>query len=215
MNTEAVSSKAGSGEPATGPWRQLPVILLGVYGLIWLALAVQPVNRQDWFLENLLVFIVAPVLAITWRRFRFSNLSYVLITGFLILHAYGAHHTYSETPFGYWLGGQFGWERNHYDRLVHFTFGAWVALPVWELLARRAALRPGWSHGLAICAILAGSGLYELLETAVAMLVDPSLGAAYTGTQGDEWDSQKDMALALAGALITIGLTACFHRNAR
>ena len=72
-----------------------------------------------------------------------------------------------------------------------------------------------FGRALALCVILAGSGLYELLEAAVAMLVDPRLGAAYTGTQGDEWDSQKDMALALAGAVITIGLTACIHRNAR
>ncbi|HSH17047.1 MAG TPA: DUF2238 domain-containing protein [Verrucomicrobiae bacterium] len=193
----------------------LPLVAFGLYAVTWLVLAIRPVNRQDWFLENLLVFVVVPVLAIKWRRFRFSNLSYVLITAFLILHAYGAHHTYSETPFGNWLGGQFGWERNHYDRLVHFSFGALIALPVWELLARKSGLRPGWSDGLALCVILAGSGLYELLEAAVAMLVDPSLGAAYTGTQGDEWDSQKDMALALAGAMITVGMVAGFRRNAR
>lgn len=193
----------------------LPLVVFGLFAVTWLVLAVRPVNRQDWFLENLLVFVVVPVLATTWRRFRFSNLSYVLITAFLILHAYGAHHTYSETPFGYWLGGQFGWERNHYDRLVHFSFGALVTFPVWELLARKTGLRPGWSHGLTICVILAGSGLYELLEAAVAMLVDPGLGAAYTGTQGDEWDSQKDMALALAGAVITFVVVAGFRRNAR
>lgn len=200
---------------AMGSTGMLPLVAFGLYAVTWSVLAVRPVNRQDWLLENLLVFVVVPVLAITWQRFRFSNLSYVLITAFLILHAYGAHHTYSETPFGYWLGGQFGWDRNHYDRLVHFSFGALITYPVWELLVRKTGLRPAWSHGLTICVILAGSGLYELLEAAVAMLVDPSLGAAYTGTQGDEWDSQKDMALALAGAVIVIGLVAGFRRNAR
>lgn len=175
--------------------------------MIWLLLAVAPVNRQDWFLENLLVLVLVPVLVATGRRFRFSNAAYVLITVFLLLHAYGAHHTYSEAPFGDWLGGRFGWERNHYDRLVHFGFGILLTFPIWELLVRKTGLRAGWSQGLAVCVILAASGLYELLEAAVAMLVDPDLGAAYTGTQGDEWDSQKDMALALVGAVIAIGVT--------
>jgi putative membrane protein len=193
----------------------VPVILLAAYGVIWLVLAVNPVSRQDWFLENLLVFAAVPLLWVTRRRWRFSNLSYLLITVFLTLHALGAHYTYSLTPPGDWLRDGLQLGRNHYDRLVHLAFGSLLTLPVWEMLRGVAGLRSGPASLLSLSVILAGSGLYEILEAVVAMIVDPDLGAAYTGTQGDEWDAQKDMLLALTGALMATAVIIFRTRSRR
>jgi putative membrane protein len=162
--------------------------------------AISPVDRRDWFLENLLVFAYTLILAASYRRFAFSNLSYALFTLFMTLHLTGAHYTYAETPLGDWLMTWFGWQRNHYDRLVHFSYGLLLAYPFYELLRRAAALAPGWARFLAINAILAFSGFFEVLEAIVAILVSPELGDAYLGTQGDIWDAQKDMGLAFLGA---------------
>jgi putative membrane protein len=164
-------------------------------------------DRRDWLLENLLVFICAALLLCTYRRFAFSNLSYGLFALFLSMHLVGAHYTYSETPVGFWLQELFGLSRNHYDRIVHFSFGLLVAYPFRELLMRAAGVKIGWSYLLAVIIVLGFSGFYEALEGLVAMVVSPDLGAAYLGTQGDEWDSQKDTALAFTGAIIAMVAT--------
>ncbi|MDX5372461.1 MAG: DUF2238 domain-containing protein [Pseudomonadaceae bacterium] len=102
-------------------------VLLGLCGAlvsgVWLWAAIAPLSRQDWLLENLLVFAIVALLLATRRRFVFSPLSYALLSLFLALHLYGSHYTYSETPFGFWLAEQLGLDRNHYDRIVHFAFG--------------------------------------------------------------------------------------------
>ena len=172
--------------------------------ILWAITAVEPFNRRDWFLENLLVFIYTALLAVTYRRFTFSNLSYALFTLFLSLHLIGAHYTYAETPLGFWLQDAFSQQRNHYDRIVHFSYGLLCAYPFHEILQRAAGVRRSWTYFLAASLILAFSAFYELIEAAVAMLVDPELGAAYLGTQGDEWDAQKDSALALGGAILSM-----------
>ncbi|TNF91075.1 MAG: DUF2238 domain-containing protein, partial [Gammaproteobacteria bacterium] len=102
------------------PFKSNPVLQALVAWLlaIWIITAINPLYPQDWFLENLLVFIWGGLLAFTYRRFQFSNLSYGLLILFLSLHLVGAHYTYSETPFGFWLQDWFGFERNHYDRIV-------------------------------------------------------------------------------------------------
>lgn len=173
--------------------------------VLWAITAIEPFNRRDWFLENLLVFIYTALLTLTYRRFTFSNLSYALFTVFLSLHLIGAHYTYAETPLGFWLQDSFDLQRNHYDRIVHFSYGLLCAYPFHEILVRAAGARRAWSYFLAASLILAFSAFYELIEAAVAMLVDPELGAAYLGTQGDEWDAQKDSALAFCGAALAMG----------
>jgi putative membrane protein len=154
------------------------------------------------------------LLWLTRRRFRFSDASYFLLGLFLSLHAVGAHYTYSLAPPGEWLRDWFSLDRNHYDRLVHFAFGLLLALPAWEMLRGVTGLRPSPAVLLSLCVILAGSGLYEILEAVVAMIVDPELGAAYTGTQGDEWDAQRDMLLALTGAMMTAAII-CLRTRSR
>ncbi len=171
---------------------------------IWIIAAIAPYSRRDWLLENLLVFVLAATLLLTARRFTFSNFSYGLLGLFLTLHLVGAHYTYSEVPPGFWLQDALDLSRNHYDRFVHFCFGLLVAPPIRELLVRAAGTRPGWSYPVATLSILGFSGFYEALEGIVAMIVSPELGAAYLGTQGDEWDAQKDTALAFAGAVVAM-----------
>jgi putative membrane protein len=175
--------------------------------LFWLAMAVGPFDRFDWLLENLLVFIYGGLLLLTYRRFRFSNTSYTLFTVFLTLHLIGAHYTYAETPIGFWLQALFDLQRNHYDRMVHFSYGLLLAYPLRELLLRLTAMRPGWSYFVAVNLVLALSAFYEIIEMWVAQLVSPQLGAAYLGIQGDIWDAQRDMFLALCGAIVAMLFT--------
>lgn len=177
----------------------------------WVLTAIAPNDRFDWLLENLLVFAYGLLLALSYRRFAFSNLSYALFTLFLTLHLTGAHYTYAETPLGFWLMEWLGWERNHYDRIVHFAYGLLLAYPFYELLCRTSTVGRGWARFLVLNLILAFSAFFEVLEAIIAMIVSPELGDAYLGTQGDPWDAQKDMGLALLGALLAMG--AVYARN--
>lgn len=177
------------------------------YVAFWCWMAVSPVDRSDWLPENLLALLLVATLLITYRWFRFSNLSYLLITLFMTLHAVGAHYTYAQVPLGFWLKEALSLSRNHFDRVVHFAFGLLLAYPIREILVRLAGVKGFWSYYLPVSATLALSGFFEILESWVAQLVNPELGAAYLGTQGDEWDAQKDMTTAFAGALTATLLT--------
>ena len=196
-------------------------LLLGLlvwYGLLWVVLAVSPRDRQDWLLENLLALAAVVTLVATYRRFQFSNRSYLLITAFLTLHAIGAHYTYAEVPFGFWLQHAFGLSRNPFDRVVHFAYGLLLFSPLREILIRLASVHGFWSYYLPVSGMLAQSGLFEIVEAVVAHIVSPELGAAYLGTQGDEWDAQKDMIAALSGALLSmalVGISTLMGRGAR
>jgi len=184
--------------------RRILVGLLLAYSVFWVWLAIDPLNRRDWLLENLLVLTLIPLLLLTYRRFEFSLTSYGLIGLFLILHAFGAHYTYAEVPFGFWLRDLGGLSRNPFDRIAHFAYGVLLVYPIRELLMRQTGLRGWWAYALPVCIVLAQSGFFEVLEAIVAMIVSPELGNIYLGTQGDEWDAQHDMAAALAGSILTM-----------
>jgi len=171
---------------------------------LWVLLAIDPYDRQDWLLENLLALTAVTTLLLTYRRFQFTTSSYVLITAFLTLHAVGAHYTYSEVPFGFWLQRTFELLRNPFDRIVHFSYGLLLVLPLRELLIRLGGVRGVWAYYLPVSGMVAQSGAFEMIEALVATIVNPELGTAYLGTQGDEWDAQKDMAAASVGAVIMI-----------
>ena len=177
-------------------------IALACYAIFWVALAIHPVDRADWFLENLLVFATASVLLPTYRNFQLSNLSYGLILLFLALHAIGAHYTYAKVPIGFWLRDLLHLQRNHFDRVIHFGFGFLLLYPMYEFLERYAGARKTWAVWLAAVALAALSSFFEILEAIIAQIVRPDLGIAYLGTQGDIWDAQKDMAAAFSGAII-------------
>jgi putative membrane protein len=174
--------------------------------------AVAPHDRGDWLLENLLVFAAVILLVATHGRFVFSNLSYLLISIFLTLHTLGAHYTYSLTPPGAWVQALLGLARNPYDRFVHFAFGLLLSYPLRELTLRRLHAR-GWAgYAIPLAAALSLSASYEIVESWTARIVDPELGTAFLGTQGDEWDAQKDMSLALLGAVLSLTSAALYRR---
>lgn len=182
---------------------------------LWIVTAINPLYPRDWLIENILVFVYGALLVFTYPRFKFSNLSYALFSLFLSLHLIGAHYTYSETPAGFWLQSIFDFERNHYDRLVHFSFGLLMAYPLREILLRQAQVKRQWSYFLAVAVIMSFSAFYEVMEAAVAMVVSPELGSAYLGTQGDEWDAQKDAFLAFSGAIIAMLVNWMIEQNAQ
>lgn len=156
---------------------------------------------NNWLLENVLTLLLLGGLVISYRKFQFSDLSYLFITIYLCLHVYGAMHTYALNPFGFWLQGALDLVRNHYDRIVHFLFGFLLAYPMRDYF-RNWFQWPTWvCWVLPIEITLSFSGLYELIEWGVADMLFPAQGAAYLGSQGDTWDAQKDMGLAFIGAL--------------
>jgi putative membrane protein len=182
------------------------------YAAVWVATSLAPLDRHDWFLENLLVFAVMALLIGTHRMFPLSDLSYLLITAFLTLHAIGAHYTYSDVPFGFWLQRTLGFARNPFDRIVHFSFGLLLAYPIREVFLRVANARGFWAYYLPLDVTLAFSAVYEIMEMVIATMVAPGTGDAWLGTQGDVWDPQKDMGLAALGALLCMCLTALVRR---
>jgi putative membrane protein len=185
---------------------RVPAACLAVFLVVWVALGIAPRNRADWLLENLPTFVGVPIAVAGARRFRFSDRSYVQATVFLVLHTIGSHYTYSEVPLGHWARDGLGLVRNHYDRVVHFAFGLLMLRPIREL-GFRPRHRPGRLGVLyfSIAGVAWWSMLYEVVEWLVARVVDPAAGTAFLGTQGDPWDAEKDMALALCGALVAAG----------
>jgi putative membrane protein len=194
-------------------------LLGGLFGGLWIALALEPRYRDDWMLENVLVALLVVAIAATHRKFLLSRVSYTLVFLFLCLHEVGAHYTYSEVPYDAWiraltghsLNEAMGWERNHFDRLVHFLYGLLMAYPLREFFLRVADVRGFWGYFLPLDFTLSTSALFELFEWAAAELFGGDLGAAYLGTQGDVWDAHKDMALAGTGALLAMLVTAAIN----
>lgn len=194
--------------------------ILGIlFAILFVALAIDPVDRADWMLENALVggFLLLSVLI--HRHFAFSKLSATLIFIFLCLHEVGSHYTYALVPYDQWFkaltGGTFnelvGWERNNYDRVVHFSYGLLLAYPLREMFLRVVDVRGFWGYFLPLDVMMSTSMLYELIEWAAAEAFGGELGMAYLGTQGDIWDAHKDMALASTGALIAMGITVAIN----
>jgi putative membrane protein len=193
---------------------QYPLILLGVFLLWWSVLAIKPWYRQDWLLENALVFIVVPTLVWGYQRIRLSNFSYTMIFIFLCLHEIGAHYTYAEVPYRTWLlkltgsdiNALLDIDRNHYDRLVHFMYG-FLLLPAYvEIFNVRAKLKKIWRFVVPVAFIMSQSELFELIEWQAAEIFGGPLGQAYLGTQGDVWDAQKDSFAAAAGAMLSMAI---------
>jgi putative membrane protein len=202
--------------PVVGtPFSSNPLLrwLVGLYGVAWGVAALAPPDRQTWLLENLLVFAMLGLLCLCHRYFVFSNFSYALIFVFLLLHVVGAHYTYSAVPFADWVGGALGFERNHYDRVVHLGFGLLLGYPMRELVLRVMHVHRVWSYVVPVLAVVSLSAIYEMVESWAARIVDPEVGMAFVGAQGDIWDGQKDMSLALTGAVVAMALTACYRRG--
>jgi|tagenome__1003787_1003787.scaffolds.fasta_scaffold20915297_4 putative membrane protein len=194
--------------------RQLQ-ILCALFVLVFADSAYKPIMPVDWWVENGLVFICLGGLIVTYRRFVFSELSYLLIFIFLCLHEWGAHTRYAFVPFGEWTKAVFGTMRNDYDRIVHGAFGLCVAYPQHELLLRGGGLKWKWSLWLTPVLILGYGAAYEIVEAVAATLLSPDAGEAFLGLQGDPWDTHKDMFMAFAGAIVAMLITALLSRRAR
>jgi putative membrane protein len=200
-------------------YRRYLATLAGLFLVIWSALAIDPLYRHDWLLENVLLLAFVAALLGSFPALPLSAVSYTLIFLFLCLHSVGAHYTYAEVPYDRWLRDAFGWslneamgwERNHFDRLVHFSYGLLLAYPIRELFLRVAAVRGFWGYFLPLDLTMSTSMLFELFEWGAAELFGGDLGIAYLGTQGDVWDAHKDMALASIGAVVAMGITAALN----
>ncbi len=196
-------------------------LLVGIFAVLWIILAIDPVDRADWALENALVVLFAIVLIASYRRLMLSLVSYTLIFIFLCLHEVGAHYTYSQVPYDAWfeavtgttLNEMLGWERNHFDRLVHFLYGLLLAYPIREVFLRVANVRGFWGYFLPLDLTMSSSMMFELFEWGAAEYFGGDLGMAYLGTQGDVWDAHKDMALASLGALAAMTATAIINMS--
>ncbi|MDO9308122.1 MAG: DUF2238 domain-containing protein [Deltaproteobacteria bacterium] len=195
------------------------LVLGALFLLVWAALAIAPLDRKDWALENALVIFIVPVLVLSRKKLPLSRISYTAIFIFLCLHEVGAHYTYAKVPYDAWfsnltgstLNGLLGLERNHFDRLAHFSFGVLLSYPIREVFLRVADVRGVWGYYLPLDVTMATSMLFELFEWGAAELFGGDLGVAYLGTQGDVWDAHKDMALAMLGAIIAMLLTAAIN----
>jgi putative membrane protein len=199
--------------------RNFLYLLSALLGIEFAILAIDPTDRRDWLLENVLVILFVGFLFLTYRRLTLSRISYFLIFVFLSLHLIGAHYTYSLVPYdqgfealtGRGLNQLVGWERNNFDRVVHFSYGLLLAYPVREVFLRVAALRGFWGYFFPLDITMSTSMVYELIEWGAAIAVGGELGQAFLGTQGDVWDAHKDMALASSGALIAMLVTAALN----
>lgn len=188
--------------------------LLPAFIVVSIAVGIAPHDRATWLLENMMTVLFAVFLVFQQRRQPLSTASWWLIFAFGLLHTIGAHYTYSLVPYNEWAHAVFGtslndllgWERNHFDRLVHFCYGLLLYVPMREILSERVGIRSGWVSYFTIEFVMASSLLYELVEWAAAVTFGGDVGMAYLGTQGDIWDAHKDMLLATVGALIAWGL---------
>jgi len=177
-------------------------IYIAFFLVNWVNSYVGNTDTANWFLENTLVFLFLGFMGFSYRKFQFSDLSYLLICVYLCLHVYGSKYTYAENPFGYWLKDALDLSRNHYDRIVHFSFGFLLAYPMREMFLKWLKF-PAWvAWTLPIEITLSVSAFYELIEWAVADVFFKAQGDAYLGTQGDVWDAQKDIFLAFIGSII-------------
>lgn len=192
--------------------KQLLAALLLWYVVLSLWTAYEPVDRQFWLLSSILPALLVFVLVWTHRHLPLSPASYVLITLFLTLHAIGARYTYAQVPAGAWLDYAVPLGRNQYDRIVHFCFGFLLTYPIEELFRLTVPLRGWLLYYLPVMTVLGLSGLWEIIESWVARMVHPELGITYLGSQGDLWDAQKDMAAAMYGALLCVGLLLLYRR---
>lgn len=177
--------------------------------LLWSGLA--PYDRVTWWLEVAPILIGFPVLWATRRRFPLTRLLYTLIACHAVVLLVGGHWSYARVPVGDWVREVLALSRNPYDKLGHFAQGFVPAMITREVLLRRAVVRPGrWLAFLVTCVVLAVSASYELLEWAAAVVLGQG-AEEFLGTQGDVWDTQSDMLMALLGACAALALLTRTH----
>jgi putative membrane protein len=184
----------------------LPIALCCALLLLCILTALAPpAGRLNWALEVGPGLVGVAALAAVYRRFRMSNLVYVCVFLHMLILIYGGYYTYAATPLGNWAKDTFELSRNHYDRIGHVALGFFPALITRELLLRTSPLVRGkWLFFLICSVCLAIGAFWELLEWWTTLLVASDVGTAFLGSQGDVWDAQWDMFLALVGAAVSL-----------
>lgn len=189
----------------------VPVGLLGAYLALFVVCAIRPFDRAVWYAENIPIVLIVAALVLTYRWFRFSNTAYLMMAVLVFLHTIGGHYTFERVPFQ-WVSETFGFERNHYDRIAHFSVG-FYAFAMAEFLDRRALIKARWLLFLVpVMAIFTVASVYEIIEWIYAAASDPSAGAAFLGSQGDLWDAQKDMLADGLGAILATAMYLLLRR---
>ncbi len=186
-------------------YNYFPRLLLAGYIVLFAICAIHPLDKTVWVAENATVLLVVVPLVATYRTFRFSNTAYALMTVWIYMHTIGGHYTFAKVPFDF-VNDLFGWERNNYDRIAHFSVG-FYAFAIAELLERKRLVANRIMLFLfPLFSIVTISALYEIVEWLAAVSLDPHAGADYVGAQGDIWDAQKDMCCDTLGALFATTL---------
>lgn len=190
-----------------------PHILLAVYILLFTYLGIHPYARDVWYVENGPIFGIVVLLVIGWiRGLRFSNTAYACMCVLLYMHTIGGHYTFERVPFE-WFNDFFGFERNMYDRVAHFTVG-FYAFPFAEYLVTRKLVNKKWiAYALPLFFIMSLAALYELFEWYYAATFGGDAGVAFLGSQGDIWDAQKDILMDTLGAISSLILFGAFGKK--
>lgn len=192
---------------------KFPKILFGAYLIVFVVLAINPYSRDVWFVENLPIFLIAIFLMVLYLRgIRFSNTSYALMSVLIFMHTVGGHFTFERVPFD-WFSDMFGFERNMYDRVAHFSVG-FYAYALAEYLSVRKLVNTKWLVYLVpLFFIVSVAAVYEMFEWWFAATYGGNAGAAFLGSQGDIWDAQKDMLMDTLGAVTALILYAIVGRK--
>lgn len=191
--------------------RHFYIVLLSILSAVFVWSAMDPADRLTWALEVAPVVIVLPILVVTYRYFVFTPLVYVLILIHALILMVGGHYTYAEVPWFNWLRDAYELSRNYYDRLGHFAQGFVPAMVAREILLKKSPLVPGrWLFFIVSCICLSISAVYEFIEWWVAAY-EGGAADAFLGTQGDIWDTQWDMLMALVGAVTAQAFLSTFH----
>ena len=192
---------------------RMPLVLLSIVVLVCIAtVADPPAGRISWLLEVGPGLAGIIILIVLYKRFPMSHMVYVCVFLHIFILIYGGYYTYAETPLGNWAKEAFGFSRNHYDRIGHIALGVFPAFIIREVLLRKTPLqRGGWLYFIIISIVLAVAAFWELLEWWVALIAASDVGTAFLGSQGDIWDAQWDMLLALVGAMVVLPLLSGLH----
>lgn len=186
--------------------KKLVYILFALLAVEAVFVAIHPLDRKDWLLENILVVLAVPFILLSLKKTRMSRSAYLMIFLFLYMHELGSHYTYALVPYKSWVADLLDIDllpgRNHYDRLVHFLYGFLLTIPLQEIGRQKFALKGFWACFTPVNTIMSSSMIYELIEWGVAVVFGGDLGVAYLGTQGDVWDAQQDMAMASLGSIL-------------
>ena len=188
------------------------IFLTGVLIVTWGFFFYSAIDLKDWWMENILVLLFCAVLIVSQKKFVFSNTSLLFIFLFLLLHLYGARMAYTQNELGQFLKSTFQLSRNPYDRIVHFSFGFLMIYPLCDYLVYNYRLSKKHLFLLSNMIIFSLATIFELIEWGVAAFTNSATGETYVATQGDVWDAQKDIILAVIGAVLFLGMQSIYRK---